>query len=133
MHSRLETIRARIAADFPTDLGEVQVIDDPDWGWSLTYAGQVYGGYYADQGPATFEYGVLNSETRITAYIGLGTHSMPGDVWWRTWRTLPADFTWQGQVPQGYNATYADPQSGKQFTLFFSRLRRARCSRRPST
>jgi hypothetical protein len=81
-------------------------------------AGQVYGGYYADQGPATFEYGVLNTETRITAYIGLGTHSMPGDVWWRTWRTLPADFTWQGQVPQGSNATYTDPQSGKQFTVF---------------
>ena len=81
-------------------------------------AGQVYGGYYADQGPATFEYGVLNSETRITAYLGIGLHQMPGDVWWRTWRTLPADFTWQGQTPQGYNATYTDPQSGKQFTVF---------------
>ena len=81
-------------------------------------AGQMYGGYNADQGPANFHYGLLNTETRIAAYIGIGTHQMPGDVWWRTWRTLPAADTWQGQVPQGYNATYSDPQSGKQFTVF---------------
>src|SRR5205814_3012802 len=71
-------------------------------------AGQMYGGYIADQGPAGFHYGLLNTETRIAAYIGIGTKGMPGDVWWRTWRTLPADFTWQGQPPQGYNAVYAD-------------------------
>jgi hypothetical protein len=81
-------------------------------------AGQMYGGYYANQGPATFEYGMLNAETRIAAYIGIGTHTMPGDVWWRTWRTMPADYTWQGQPPQGSNVTYTDPQSGKTFTVF---------------
>src|SRR5437588_385652 len=81
-------------------------------------AGQMYGGYYANQGPANFHYGLLNTETRIAAYIGIGTHQMPGDVWWRTWRTLPADFTWQGQPPQGYNQTYTDPQSRKSFTVF---------------
>jgi hypothetical protein len=81
-------------------------------------AGQMYGGYYANQGPANFHYGLLNTETRIAAYIGIGMHQMPGDVWWRTWRTLPADYTWQGQPPQGYNQTYTDPQSHKQFTVF---------------
>jgi hypothetical protein len=81
-------------------------------------AGQMYGGFYANQGPATFHYGLLNTETRIAAYIGIGTHRMPGDVWWRTWRTLPASFTWQGQVPVGADHTYTDPQSGKQFTVF---------------
>lgn len=91
--------------------------DNGDQSQNIT-AGQMYGGYYADQGPATFHYGILNAETRIAAYIGIGTHEMPGDVWWRTWRTLPADFTWQGQTPQGYNATYTDPQSGKTFTVF---------------
>ena len=44
MHPRLETIRNRIAADFPADLGEVRVVDHPDFGPSLTYAGRVYGG-----------------------------------------------------------------------------------------
>ena len=54
-------------------------------------------------------------------YIGMGLHQMPGDVWWRTWRTLPPqqcatdpDFSWQGQWPApGYWQTYTDPQSGK--------------------
>ena len=80
-------------------------------------AGQMYGGYYANQGPATFEYGLLNTETRIGAYIGIGTHTMPSDVWWRTFRTLPAS-DGQGQTPQGYNVTYTDPQTQKQFTIF---------------
>lgn len=80
-------------------------------------AGQMYGGYIADEGPANFHYGLLNTETRIAAYIGIGTHQMPGDVWWRTFRTLPAS-DGQGQTPQGYNTTYTDPQSGKQFTVF---------------
>lgn len=80
-------------------------------------AGQMYGGYMADEGPANFHYGLLNTETRIAAYIGIGTHTMPGDVWWRTFRTLPAS-DGQGQTPQGYNVNYTDPQSGKQFTVF---------------
>lgn len=83
-------------------------------------AGQQYGGYIADVGPAGFHYGILNTETRIGAYVGIGTHTMPGDVWWRTWRTLPRSFTWQGQPPQPPSpnlVTYRDPQSGKVFTV----------------
>lgn len=91
--------------------------DNGDQSSNIT-AGQMYGGYNADVGPANFHYGLLNTETRIAAYIGIGTHTMPGDVWWRTWRTLPASFDWQGQPPQGYNVTYNDPQSGKAFTVF---------------
>lgn len=97
-------------------------------------AGQMYGGYIVGQGPAGFHYGMLNAETRIAAYMGIGTHTMPGDVWWRTWRTLPstnpphpptgcaidtANFDWQGQYPpQGYYTTYNDPQSGNPFIVF---------------
>jgi Putative glucoamylase/Protein of unknown function (DUF3131) len=80
--------------------------------------GQMFGGYIADTGPANFHYGLLNTETRIAAYIGIGTHRMPGNVWWRTWRTLPASFDWQAQVPQGATVTYRDPQSGKPFDVF---------------
>lgn len=82
--------------------------------------GQQFGGYIADVGPATFHYGLLNTETRIGAYMGIGTHTMPGDVWWRTWRTLPRTFDWQGQPPQPVPpvlVTYRDPQSGKLFTV----------------
>src|ERR1700730_7620581 len=48
--------------------------DNGDQSKSIT-AGQMYGGYYADQGPAGFHYGLLNTETRIAAYIGIGTHT----------------------------------------------------------
>jgi hypothetical protein len=51
---------------------------------------------------------------------------MPGDVWWRTWRTLPPqrcptdpDFSWQGQWPvPGYWQTITDPESHKQFQVW---------------
>jgi hypothetical protein len=88
--------------------------------------GQMFGGYYVDQGPAGYHNGALYSDPRIAMYIGMGLHQMPGDVWWRTWRTLPPaqcatdpDFSWQGQWPAvGYWQTYRDPQSGKTFPVW---------------
>lgn len=80
-------------------------------------AGQMYGGYYANQGPATFEYGMLYSDPRIAAYVGMATRQLPGDVWWRTWRTEPAQYG-QRQIPQGSTVTVTDPLSGKQFGVF---------------
>jgi hypothetical protein len=88
--------------------------------------GQMYGGYYVDQGPAGYHNGALYSDPRIAIYIGMGLHQMPGDVWWRTWRTLPPrqcptdpDFSWQGQWPvAGCWQTYTDPQSGKTFNVW---------------
>ena len=88
--------------------------------------GQMFGGYYVDQGPAGYHNGALYSDPRIAIYIGMGMRQMPGDVWWRTWRTLPPklcpsdpDFSWQGQWPvAGYWQTYTDPQSGRQFQVW---------------
>lgn len=87
--------------------------------------GQQYGGYYVGQGPADYHNGALYSDPRISMYIGMGLHQMPGDVWWRTWRTLPPqqcstdpDFSWQGQQPTGYWQTIRDPQSGKKFRVW---------------
>jgi hypothetical protein len=80
-------------------------------------AGQMYGGYYVNQGPATFEYGNLNTDPRIAAYVGIGMGTLPGNVWWRTWRTLPADFTWQTQTPVGPTVTYTDPSSHQTFAV----------------
>nr|MDQ6898329.1 hypothetical protein [Candidatus Dormibacteraeota bacterium] len=96
-------------------------------------AGQMFGGYYVglpvDQGENWKHYyhnGALYSDPRISAYIGMGLHQMPGDVWWRSWRTLPPkqclsdpDFSWQGQWPvAGYWQVYKDPQSGKRFNVW---------------
>ncbi len=88
--------------------------------------GQQYGGYYVDQGPAGYHNGALYSDPRISIYVGMGLHQIPGDVWWRTWRTLPPkqcptdpDFSWQGQpAPQGYWTTIHDPQSHKAFRVW---------------
>jgi hypothetical protein len=100
--------------------------------------GQMYGGYYVglppDQNDNWTHYyhnGALYSDPRISAYIGMGLHQMPGDVWWRSWRELPPpapypdcqstdpDFSWQGQWPMaGSWQTYTDPQSGKQFNVW---------------
>lgn len=81
-------------------------------------SGQMYGGYTVGQGPTSWTYGLLNTETRIAAYMGIGTHTVPGTVWWDTFRTLPASYTWQTASPQGHNVTYFDPQSGKLYTVF---------------
>jgi len=95
--------------------------------------GQMYGGYYVglpvDQGTNWEHYyhnGAFYSDPRISAYVGMGLHQMPGDVWWRSWRVLPPqqcstdpDFSWQGQWPVGgYWQVYTDPQSGKQFNVW---------------
>jgi hypothetical protein len=86
--------------------------------------GQMYGGYYVEQGPAGYHNGALYSDPRIAMYIGMGRHQMPGDVWWRTWRTYPPQrcptdpaFT-QGQAPGGAWVTITDPQSGRTFPVW---------------
>jgi hypothetical protein len=100
--------------------------------------GQMFGGYYVglppDQGDNWTHYyhnGAFYSDPRISAYIGMGLHQMPGNVWWRSWRMLPPpapfpdcqssdpDFSWQGQWPmEGSWQTYTDPQSGQQFSVW---------------
>ena len=85
--------------------------------------GQMYGGYYVGQGPAGYHNGALYSDPRIAMYIGMGRHQMPGDVWWRTWRTDPPQLCATDPPPafnpgSGYWQTYTDPQSGKQFQVW---------------
>jgi Putative glucoamylase/Protein of unknown function (DUF3131) len=100
--------------------------------------GQMFGGYYVGLPPDAndnwihyYHNGALYSDPRISAYIGMGLHQMPGDVWWRSWRVLPPkapfadcqatdpDFSWQGQWPHpGYWTVYRDPQSGKDFNVW---------------
>jgi hypothetical protein len=88
--------------------------------------GQMYGGFYVDQGPAGYHNSALYSDPRIAIYLGMGMHQMPGDVWWRSWRTPPPrlcptdpDDSTQGQFPDpGQWQVYTDPQSGKRFNVW---------------
>jgi hypothetical protein len=84
--------------------------------------GQQYGGYYVDQGPAGYHNSALYSDPRISMYIGMGRHQMPGDVWWRSWRTPPPQLCSTDPVNAntgtGSWETYTDPQSGKRFRVW---------------
>jgi hypothetical protein len=70
--------------------------------------GQMFGGYYAGLPPEAgdnwthyYHNGALYSDPRISAYIGMGLHQMPGNVWWRSWRELPppAGGMFEGLMP----------------------------------
>jgi hypothetical protein len=99
--------------------------------------GQMYGGYYVGSPPDVgdnwthyYHNGALYSDPRISAYIGMGLHQMPGNVWWRSWRELPPpapfadcatdpDFSWQGQWPMGGQwEAITDPVSHQQFPVW---------------
>jgi hypothetical protein len=96
----------------------------------------MYGVYFVGFPPAQnetkyYHNGAFYSDPRISAYMGMGMHQMPGNVWWRSWRVLPPkapyddcathdpDFSWTGQgVGTGYWKDYTDPQSGKVFHVW---------------
>ncbi len=87
--------------------------------------GEMYGGFYVNPvpaHPAGYHNSALYSDPRIAMYIGMGRHQMPGDVWWRSWRTPPPQRCATDPVPSdpgsGYWQTYTDPQSGKSFPVW---------------
>lgn len=94
--------------------------------------GQMFGGVYVGFDPKTtnmYHNGAIYSDPRISAYLGMGMRQMPGDVWWRTWRTMPPQapgcentdpvFDWQGQWPPGGRwAKVVDPIGGKTFNVW---------------
>jgi hypothetical protein len=109
---------------------------DPSNPYNNQPTGQMYGVYFVGFPPSQYEgkyyhNGAFYSDPRISAYIGMGLHQMPGNVWWRSWRTLPPkapydnckatdpDFSWQGQWPVGGSwQDYRDPQSGQTFHVW---------------
>jgi len=71
------------------------------------HPGQMYGGFYADDNTYTgFHYGTLNTEPRMASYLGIAQGTVPTDHYWRMYRTLPADWTWQKQIPTGPTVDY---------------------------
>ncbi|MFC0189423.1 glucoamylase family protein [Fictibacillus aquaticus] len=69
--------------------------------------GQFFGGYDVAKGALTeHHYGLFNTEPRVASYLSIGKGDVPKEHWWKMYRTMPADWDWQGQVPQGQNAEY---------------------------
>lgn len=56
--------------------------------------------------PSEHHYGQLVSEARIASVIGIGKGDLPRDHWFRLHRTLPAEWTWQTQLPKGVEKVY---------------------------
>ncbi len=69
-------------------------------------AGQLHVGYESDKHALTKNhYGLLCTEPRVSSYIGIAKGDIPPSHWYRVHRTLPADWTWQNQIPRGVNRT----------------------------
>jgi hypothetical protein len=69
-------------------------------------------GNYRERGPNVFytchHYGALNTEPRITSYIGMAKDGIPTTHYFKMWRTFPntCDWNWQETRPEGVWRTY---------------------------
>ncbi len=64
--------------------------------------GQIRLGYEADKERfAPYHYGLLATEARIISLVAIGKGDLKDDHWFRIYRTLPKEWTWQRQEPKG--------------------------------
>ncbi|UOK61658.1 DUF3131 domain-containing protein [Paenibacillus sp. OVF10] len=69
--------------------------------------GQFRGGYDVAKGALTdHHYGMFYTEPRVGSYIAIGKGDVPQDHWWKMYRTLPQEWDWQAQIPQGKSVKY---------------------------
>jgi len=69
--------------------------------------GQMRLGYEEHEGRfAPYHYGLLATEARIISVVAIGKGDVPENHWFRVYRTLPKEWTWQRQSPQGAYKTY---------------------------
>ncbi|XXM70974.1 glucoamylase family protein [Lysinibacillus sphaericus] len=81
-----------------------------DMDYSTLYdpeVGQFRGGYDVAQGKLTdHHYGLLYTEPRVASYISIGKGDVPKEHWWKMERTIPAEWDWQSQIPEGEYVEY---------------------------
>ncbi|WP_017378604.1 glucoamylase family protein [Paenisporosarcina sp. TG-14] len=69
--------------------------------------GQFRGGYDVAAGKLTdHHYGMFYTEPRVGSYISIGKGDVPKEHWWKMYRTLPQEWDWQAQIPNGYSTQY---------------------------
>jgi len=69
--------------------------------------GQIRLGYEVEKGKmAPYHYGLLSTEARIISVVAIGKGDVPEEHWFKIFRTLPKEWTWQRQVPQGEYKSY---------------------------
>lgn len=72
-------------------------------------AGQMRIGYDGEKKELTkYHYGLLATEARVASLIAIGKGDVEKEHWFRMYRTLPAEWEWQNQAPQGEEKEYLD-------------------------
>jgi hypothetical protein len=67
-----------------------------------TALGQINLGYDLKEEEASpYHYGLLCTEPRVTSLIAMGKGDIPLTHWFRMYRALPQEWTWQSQKPEG--------------------------------
>ncbi|NLU71364.1 hypothetical protein HCC61_01395 [Streptomyces sp. HNM0575] len=107
-------LRIAAAADPSLAPRVAGLLADADWSFYYTpydeddpaqHPGQIHGGYWTDDGTFTGHwYGALNTEPRMASYLGIADGSLPGEHYWRTFRTLVPENE-QEQKPEGEYVT----------------------------
>jgi len=68
----------------------------------VNHPGLFHVGIWPDTGARTdSHYGMLNTEARIISYVAISRGQVPASHYYRLKRTLPAEQSWQQQVPAG--------------------------------
>ncbi|NGZ77302.1 glucoamylase family protein [Saccharibacillus alkalitolerans] len=69
--------------------------------------GQFRGGYDVAKGALTdHHYGTFYTEPRVASYIAIGKGDVPREHWWKMYRTMPREWDWQSQIPEGQTVNY---------------------------
>ena len=69
--------------------------------------GQIRLGYEIKDGRfAPYHYGLLATEARVISLVAIGKGDVGEEHWFRVYRTLPKEWTWQRQAPKGTYNTY---------------------------
>lgn len=64
------------------------------------FEGQLFLGYEGDKGRMSpYHYGTFYTEPRVTSYIAIAKGDAPPQHWFKMYRSMPADWTWQTQQP----------------------------------
>jgi hypothetical protein len=107
----------------PSLRGQAKAIEK-DMNWGFYYdpnAGLLRGGAWTEPPPQCSQYdeqksvyftchhyGALNTEPRITSYLGIADRTVPRTHYFKMWRTFPdtCDWSWQEQKPEGVTRSY---------------------------
>nr|WP_254434215.1 glucoamylase family protein [Halobacillus sp. Marseille-Q1614] len=85
-----------------------QIVEEMDYSTLYdTEVGQMRGGYDAVTDSMTaHHYGAFYTEPRVASYLAIGKEDVPKTHWWKMHRTMPAEWDWQSQTPEGYTEVY---------------------------